>query len=1487
LVSKVEAYDGVPGHSSIDSVNYSYTLVPPGGHGAQQYCLTGVTYSDGTSATYTYEQDNVPDQPTRGSFKFWPLVSTCYDPRYKGAMRRIAYDYQGNGPHGAITAERYSASDGNKGLTVSSIPGNLPSPLSGGDVIQMPTDFTETRGDGPTRTFSYTWLHVHRDPENSACPTLAGLAPSQFLQSYTDFRGQTTYLGYDANWYVSSVQDANNHTTYYTRGPNIGEITQIQHPGDNSTINYAYTDSGHYVTQITDERGNMTVHTRDGNHRITRVDHKDSQGNVLAYEEFQYANNNFGLLSTHHLPSTPNWSGPYVHFQYNGRGLLVAKTNPTTIADWQTAINSPQKTTYIYYTSGPWVDRVQTMTLPANVNGLQASETYEYDKNAAGTNVPGRGLVTKITHNDNNRTYQSFGYDAYGNKLWEENELRRRTSYTYDEYNRLLTVAKPLNGTTTYTYNPTNGTGPPYKHTTNSPDTITTATNVVTRNVYDQNFRKVSTAVGSSTTTFGYDNVGNPTTVTDPLIHTTTTTYDERDRKETVTDTLNRTTTFTYDGASNVVSILRPDTYTETKAYDAMNRLISHTVPKSAGVSLTTTFGYWPSGKLFWEQDPKAQRTYFAYNESDQMTAMYYPDPGLNVLQQWAYDDAHNLKNRTTVNGEIQYFTYDIRNRKTGMSWSNNVDWASFTYYTDSRLYTAQNGNSTVTRQYDDAGRLTLDQQNVTGLGTVSVNYGYDDDGKENHLWVPGANSSYDYTYGYDAMGRFETIRPGGNIAFQYYYDAASNETRRHNYLSSPQLDQFYNRDELDRIWRLEVKKGAMSLGREDYGYDVMNRLISVTREDNKQDQFGYYRDGELSGVLYGTSPTPTPSPSATPTPPPGGTPTPTPPGGQVATPTFVPDGGYVSACANSYTYNVTISTTTSGAQIRWTIDGSMPSPTHGTLINGSSGVASFGVGLQPKTLRAIAFKTGMTNSNIKSADYSFERDCGQGPGDPTKEETTVDDLLSLPEGLDPESLQTADRTVTYYYDNAGNRTTVNDSVNGNTSYTPNSFNQYTAVSGSTITNGNEHEIASYRNIDYRYLNDEHLIGVTNRNVTPNDTYDLRYDALGRCVKRTVNGLTKYYIYDGEKPILEYNPGAQIIGRNVYGKGIDEILMRTDYTFSPALTFYYQQDHEGSVTHLTSTNGNILEKYRYDVYGAPTIYPPAPGATPIPVSSYSNRFMFTGREYSNMFGFYEYRARAYHAGLGRFMSEDPKGLVRRVGLGTSPSDWSFATHPDEAELNLFRYCGNDPLDFTDPMGLASSGWWEAIIPGQMEWGNVVANAQAGNYGTAAGWLATMLAQQYLAVETLGTSVRVQQSFQAARIAMAERQAATSATARKFSSSSAAKSGVTTLTKFYPENAGFAGATERTFLMPGQRIDRYGGSGYSRFFSPQGTPDWARSLPPGTAGQPLRTFEVVKPFEVQSGTVAPRFNQPGGGVQHVTPVNLENLLKRGILKEVTQ
>jgi len=98
-----------------------------------------------------------------------------------------------------------------------------------------------------------------------------------------------------------------------------------------------------------------------------------------------------------------------------------------------------------------------------------------------------------------------------------------------------------------------------------------------------------------------------------------------------------------------------------------------------------------------------------------------------------------------------------------------------------------------------------------------------------------------------------------------------------------------------------------------------------------------------------------------------------------------------------------------------------------------------------------------------------------------------------------------------------------------------------------------------------------------------------------------------------------------------------------------------------------------------------------------------------------------------------------------------------------------------------------------------------------------------------------------------------------------------------LQKFFPPNQGFLGTPERRFLFPGERIDRFGGTEASRFFSPAGTPIPARSLPPGVAQQPLRRFEVVKPFEVDAGTVAPAFGQSGFGTQFRTPVQLETLI----------
>ena len=323
--------------------------------------------------------------------------------------------------------------------------------------------------------------------------------------------------------------------------------------------------------------------------------------------------------------------------------------------------------------------------------------------------------------------------------------------------------------------------------------------------------------------------------------------------------------------------------------------------------------------------------------------------------------------------------------------------------------------------------------------------------------------------------------------------------------------------------------------------------------------------------------------------------------------------------------------------------------------------MATFTVGAnQTKTLQAYAYKSGMANSDIHSADYTFEHECGgQAPMAPAG--YPLDNPGNL--AMAPDLVG----TYTYALDKAGNRTSVNG-----TNYTPNTINQYTSAGGSPVTNGNDHEIQTYGGFTYIYMRDQELIRIS----APGLTYDLAYDALGRCVKRTANNSATTYVYDGEKPILEYNAGGGLLGFNLYGKGIDEIIERGAYGADNQWHWYFlNQDHEGSVTHLTDGTGAIIERYRYDAFGAPTIY--APNWTVRTASSYSNRFLFTGRQYDGAW-IYEYRARVYHSGLGRFMSEDPKLF-------------------DAGDYNLFRYCHNDPIDLTDPMGLAGDAGGGAVI----------------------------------------------------------------------------------------------------------------------------------------------------------------------------------------------
>ncbi|PPU91637.1 RHS repeat-associated core domain-containing protein, partial [Xanthomonas albilineans] len=180
------------------------------------------------------------------------------------------------------------------------------------------------------------------------------------------------------------------------------------------------------------------------------------------------------------------------------------------------------------------------------------------------------------------------------------------------------------------------------------------------------------------------------------------------------------------------------------------------------------------------------------------------------------------------------------------------------------------------------------------------------------------------------------------------------------------------------------------------------------------------------------------------------------------------------------------------------------------------------------------------------------------------------------------------------------------------------------------------------------------------------------YDALGRRSARTENGTTTQYLYDGVDAVQETQ--GTTINPILTGPGIDERYARDD---NGGRT-YFLTDALGSTRLLTDTNGNAVQRYDYDPYGATTQSS----------TSYSNPYQYTGREHDQS-GLYYYRARYYTAELGRFISEDPIKLAGGV--------------------NSFAYVYENPVGEVDPRGLWGGG---AIVGGSIDAGAVVAGAGA-------------------------------------------------------------------------------------------------------------------------------------------------------------------------------
>lgn len=161
------------------------------------------------------------------------------------------------------------------------------------------------------------------------------------------------------------------------------------------------------------------------------------------------------------------------------------------------------------------------------------------------------------------------------------------------------------------------------------------------------------------------------------------------------------------------------------------------------------------------------------------------------------------------------------------------------------------------------------------------------------------------------------------------------------------------------------------------------------------------------------------------------------------------------------------------------------------------------------------------------------------------------------------------------------------------------------------------------------------------------------YDVFGRREKKIISGDLTQYLYDGVNPVQESS--ATTVRANILpGLEVDEFFSRTD--LSSASASYFIPDALGSVIGLADSASTIQTEYSYEPFGKTA----ATGA------SNTSPFQYTSRENEGS-GLYYYRARYYHPGLQRFISEDPIGFV-----GGDP--------------NLYAYTRNSPTIFRDPSG---------------------------------------------------------------------------------------------------------------------------------------------------------------------------------------------------------
>jgi len=459
------------------------------------------------------------------------------------------------------------------------------------------------------------------------------------------------------------------------------------------------------------------------------------------------------------IVSRKDFNGVTTDSEYNTRGWLTA----TKVRGANDASESDDRiTSFDYWPTG----LLKQVTLP---DGSFTAYTYDAAHRLTNVEDSAGNQLTYVLDNAGNRVAE--------NTKDSSNTLVRTLSRIYNQLGQMTTQADAAASPTDFTYDAKGNVA-----------SVTNALAKVTQSEHDplnRLKRTLQDAGGiAAETKFTYNTLDRVTQVTDPKGLNTTYSYDGLGQQTASLSPDAGGAQQTHDAAGNVTTTTDARGIVATQAYDALNRIVSRTYP-ALGDDVTYTYDVAPSACGANENFPIGRlsamihangRTEYCYDRFGSVVRKIEVSNGKIFTVRYSYTAAGNLATIIYPSGAVVDYLRDGMGRisEVGVTAGSSgrqilLTAAEYLPFGASTGWVYGNGRSWV-RAFDMDYRPIAVEDSASDL---KIGLGYDAVGNVATL----TSKSYQAALTYDALARLTEFRDAvANVAVeQYSYDATGN----------------------------------------------------------------------------------------------------------------------------------------------------------------------------------------------------------------------------------------------------------------------------------------------------------------------------------------------------------------------------------------------------------------------------------------------------------------------------------------------------------------------------------------------------------------------------------------------------------------------------------------------------------------------------------------------------------------------------------------